>query len=242
FQLILGDYFKVYDYGALIAEQATDLIGWINNHGKVRKIFDGMQKRLSLGLTGQSVVLSYLVANLTRWTTHCIAFMRLLLVQLALQRAVAEFRPAIIKAQVGVATSTEGRRLTADAEAHCKLIEDRSFWNGLEQVVGDIEPICYGTNINQKDSTRLDEILLTLAGMFLHFSDHPEPEVSLAMQKRLEKRWKDSDQQLFILALVLNPFEGLSRFADGAGLDHMKLNAMVLRVSYFEPFIMSPQI
>lgn len=117
------------------------MIGWVNNHGKVRKIFDDAQKRITLGRTGRASVLSYLVANLTRWTTHCIAFMRLLVVQLALQHAVAELRPAIIKAQVCAATSTEGQRLTEDAEAHCNLIEDRSFWNGLEQVVGDIEPV-----------------------------------------------------------------------------------------------------
>ena len=231
--MILGDYFKEYPYGALITEQATDLIAWINNHGKVRSIFDAAQKRISLGRTGKAVILCYLCANLTRWTTHCIAFMRLLLVKLALQTAVIEFRPAIIKAQVGVATSSDGRRLAADAEAHCDLIEDHSFWNGLEQVVGDIEPICYGTNINQKDSTRLDQILLTLAGMYLHFSEHPEPELAAAMKSHLEKRWKDCDQQIFILALVLNPFEGLSRFGESAGLNHIKLNGMVLRVHYF---------
>lgn len=159
--------------------------------------------------------------------------MRLLLLQASLYQAVGALRPAIIKAQVGVATSTEGNRLTAEATAHCDLIEDRSFWNGLEQVVGDIEPICYGTNINQKDSTRLDQILLTLAGMYLHFSDHPEPEVATAMKKRLEKRWKDCDQQIFILALVFNPFESLSHFGPSAGLNHLKLNGMVLRVSHF---------
>ncbi|KZP27364.1 hypothetical protein FIBSPDRAFT_948639 [Athelia psychrophila] len=230
FQLILGDYFKVYPYAAEITEQATAIIAWINNHGKVRTIFDDTQKRISLGRTGRTTILSYLCANLTRWTTHCIAFLRLTQVRLALSSAVVEMRPAIIKAQVGVATAAEGRRLTADAEKHCDLIEDPSFWNGLEQVIGDIEPICYGTNINQKDSTRLDQILLTLAGMYLHFSEHPEVEVAAAMQKHLEKHWKDCDQQIFILALVLNPFEGLSRFGDSAGLNHIKLNGMVLRL------------
>ncbi|KAF8215435.1 hypothetical protein K438DRAFT_1749471 [Mycena galopus ATCC 62051] len=34
FQLILGDYFKVYPYAAEIAEKATGLIAWINDHGK----------------------------------------------------------------------------------------------------------------------------------------------------------------------------------------------------------------
>lgn len=72
-----------------------------------------------------------------------------------------------------------------------------------------------------------------MAGIFLHFSEHPEPELAAAMKSRMEKRWKDCDQQIFILALVLNPFKGLSRFGDSAGLNHIKLNGMVLRVHYF---------
>jgi hypothetical protein len=85
-------------------------------------------------------------------------------------------------------------------------------------VIGDIEPICFGTNINQKDSTRPDQVLLTLTGLYLHFHAHPEPDVAREMTKRLEKRWKDSDQPLFLLALILNPFEMLSCFGPKADL------------------------
>ncbi|KAF8226396.1 hypothetical protein L208DRAFT_1425078 [Tricholoma matsutake] len=36
------------------------------------------------------------------------------------------------------------------------------------------------------------------------------------MTKRIEKRWKALDQPMFILALVLNPFKGISCFGDKA--------------------------
>ncbi|KAJ7107570.1 hypothetical protein C8R44DRAFT_744744 [Mycena epipterygia] len=104
FRLILGDYFKVNDAEALIAEDATTLIGWINNHGKVRKC------------------------------------------------------SAIVAAEAGAATSTEAVHLTEDAERFCVLIEDQAILSGLETVLEDLEPICLGTNINQKDSTRLDQL------------------------------------------------------------------------------------
>ncbi|KAF8142876.1 hypothetical protein K438DRAFT_2111369 [Mycena galopus ATCC 62051] len=107
FQLILGDYFKVYPYAAEISEQATGLIGWINNHGKVRVIFDNAQRELSPDRVGRILILAYLVANLTRWTTHCIAFLRLLILQEYLQFAVLRDRGAIIAAQVGAAQYTE---------------------------------------------------------------------------------------------------------------------------------------
>ncbi|KAJ7670124.1 ribonuclease H-like domain-containing protein [Mycena polygramma] len=229
FQLILGDYFKVHDIAAIIAEDATALIGWLNNHGKVRKIFDDAQATMSQDSNaGVIVILAYLVANLTRWTTHFVAFKRLFDVRQALKLAVFQKRNAIIAAEVGAAVSTEAERLRSDAEHFIALIDDTTFWSGLEMVLGDLEPICLGTNINQKDSTRLDQVLLTIAGIFLRFADHPEPEVKAKMLVRLEKRWKDCDQPAFLLALILNPFEKLSCFGPNANLNQFKCRNLVI--------------
>ncbi|KAJ6605615.1 hypothetical protein B0H10DRAFT_1957205 [Mycena sp. CBHHK59/15] len=143
---------------AVIAEDATALISWINNHGKVCKIFDEAQKIISLDRLGKIIILAYLLA-------------------------VLQNRSAIIAAEVGTTTSTEG------------------------------------TSINQKDSTRLDQVLLTIAGIFLRFADHLEPEVKKAMLIHLEKRWKDCDQHVFLAALVLNLFEKLSCFGPNTNLN-----------------------
>ncbi|KAJ7730528.1 ribonuclease H-like domain-containing protein [Mycena metata] len=231
FQLILGDYFKVNDAAAIIAEDATGLIAWINNHSKVRVIFNEAQRtiQVSNGIV-KIIILAYLVANITRWTTHYVAFVRLFLLREALEFAVLQNRPAIIAAQVGAATSTEAVRLKEDAERFCGLIRDQTFWEGLETVLGDLEPICLGTNINQKDSTRLDQVLLTIAGIYLRFAEHPEKEVRVSMLKRLEKRWKDCDQSVFLLALILNPFEKLSCFGPNANLNQIKCRNMLLMV------------
>ncbi|KAJ6615675.1 hypothetical protein B0H10DRAFT_2220156 [Mycena sp. CBHHK59/15] len=204
----------VYPYGAEIGEKAMSLIAWINNHGTVRKIFDTVQEQLSKDRLERVVVLAYVVANLTRWTTHCIAFLRLLFLREYLQFAVLQSRGAIIAAQVGAAKSTEAERLKEEAIYFCDLISDAEFWSGLTSIVEDIEPICYGTNIYQKDSTRADQVLLTLAGLYLHYIDHPEPEISGGLVARLEKRWKDCDQPLFLVALILNPFEAVDDDSD----------------------------
>ncbi|KAJ6609735.1 ribonuclease H-like domain-containing protein [Mycena sp. CBHHK59/15] len=213
---------------AIIAEDATGLIAWINNHGKVRKIFDSAQAVISKDRdAGRIIILVYLIANITRWTTHFVAFVRLLLLRDALQLAVLTDRSAIIAAQVGVATSTEGERLAADAERFCALIKDTTFWSGLETVIEDLEPICLGTNINQKDSTRLDQVLLTIAGIFLRFADHPEEDVKKLMVTQLEKRWKACDQPAFLAALILNPFENLSSFGPNTNLNQFKCPNLV---------------
>ncbi|KAJ7572767.1 ribonuclease H-like domain-containing protein [Mycena floridula] len=232
-QLILGNYFKVNTLAAQIAEDATALLGWLNNHGRVRKIFDESQAAISSDRLKHIIILSYLVANLTRWTTHYVAFMRLLHLKDALQLAVITHRRGIIEAQVGAAKAREKDHLEEEANMSCDRIMNGMFWNGLENLCGDIEPVCYATNINQKDSTRADQVLLTLIGMYLHFAAHPEPEVARDMCKRLEKRWADCDQLLFLLCLVLNPFESLSCFRTEANFSNYKLRSMIVEASFF---------
>lgn len=221
-----------------VSETATGLIGWINNHGKVRVLMDKSQETISMDRLQRVVVLAYLVANMTRWTTHCTAFIRLLALKAALRLAVMQNRAAIIAAQVCAATGAKARELTADAEHWCDVVDDPMFWESLEHVVGDLEPICFATNIGQKDSTRPDTVLLSLVGIFLHFWEHPINNVATAMNKRTKKRWKDCDQPLFLLSLVLNPFEILSRFGEKAGLNRFKWKDMLLEVRYSVPLLL----
>ena len=139
--------------------------------------------------------------------------------------------------QVGTATSAKERELAADAEYWCEVIDDSMFWEGLEHVVGDLEPICYATNIGQRDSTHANAMLLSLVGIFLHFSKHPIKAVVMVMSKCIEKWWKDCDQPLFLLCLVLNPFEILSQFGEKAGLNRFKWKDMLLQVSMLLQFL-----
>ncbi|KAJ7018009.1 ribonuclease H-like domain-containing protein [Mycena alexandri] len=208
-QLILGDYLTVNVEASEIAEKAIELIHWILSHDRVRKIFDDAQ------FVKNFVVLVYLLANLTRWTTHYIAFRRLLHLRIALRYAVYIHRPEILAAQLGVEKNKKAiLKITAQVNTQCDLIEDNTFWTSLERVVDDMEPICYATNINQADRTRPDQVLLTFAGLFFHFGRHPNRSVSKGMLARIEKRWAALDQPLFVLCLILNPYEGLGRFGD----------------------------
>lgn len=176
-------------------------------------------------------VLSVLVANLTWWTSHLIAFARLLTLKDALRRAVISKWDKIIAAQVGVEKNHQKRqKLEDEATLHCDIIDDADFWRCLKAVVEDLEPICLGLNMNQTDSMCADQAVLTFAGIYLHFKAHPNKAVSIEMLKDIEKQWKDIEQPLFILALVLNPYKGLSRFGDQAAISHFTLNTLVLEV------------
>ncbi|KAF8230460.1 hypothetical protein L208DRAFT_1378509 [Tricholoma matsutake] len=130
-------------------------------------------------------------------------------------------RQDIIAAQVGVEKNLQKKKkLENNAVTHCELIDDGGFWCHLKFVVDDLKPICLGLNMNQTDAMHPDQALLTFAGIFLYFQKHSKCSVANGMTKRIEKCWKALDQPMFMLALVLNPFEGISHFGDKVATYH----------------------
>ncbi|KAJ6564768.1 hypothetical protein B0H19DRAFT_942310 [Mycena capillaripes] len=225
-QLMLLDYFWENKRVLATAEDTTDAIGWINNHERVRDIFEEVQ-----GQQNGGSVLAYLVANLTRWTTHSISFNRLIQLKAPTRQASILRREDIIAAQVGAEKNKKKRKKMEDeANKFCDLFDNPSFWKDLQTVADDIEPICYITNINQGEKTRADQVLLGFAGVYLHFKRHADPGVAAGMMKRIEKRWAAMDQDFFIIAMVLNPYEQISRFGDQAGVSVFTLRSVLMEL------------
>jgi hypothetical protein len=238
-QLMLGDYFAINDVASDVAEQATEAIHWISGHDRVKKIFDDAQ------FTKNFTDLVYLMANITRWNTHYLAFQRLISLEIPIRHAVYLQREEIVRAQVGAEKNKKAiAKITAAANKKCDVLESNEFWTALQTVVDDIEPICYATNINQADATRLDQVLLTFAGVFRHFSNHPNRAIAKGMTARIEKRWAALDQPLFVLCLVLNAYECLERFGDKAVINIFTLNTELIevRIQFFIALIFFPDV
>ncbi|KAJ7206663.1 ribonuclease H-like domain-containing protein [Mycena pura] len=226
-QLILIDYLKENPEAQKTAEESSALVGWINNHERVRDIFDDVQT----GGDPEKTPLAYLSGNLTRWTTHSIAFNRLIRLRAPLREAAVARDKLIIDAQVGAEKNKKKiAAMTKEAKQFIALLDDPRFWKRLQKLAEDIEPITFITNINQGDSTRADQVLLGFAGVFLHFKKHKIPSVAKGMMQRLEKRWAAMDQDFFVMALVLNPYEKLSRFGNDAGIDVFVLEGILLNL------------
>lgn len=192
-----------------------------------KHIFRGMKS----SKTTEEGVLAFLVTNMTCWNMHFIAFDCLYDLKDAMQHVVLSQRQDIIAGQVGVEKNHQKRqKLDDNAAIHCELIDDRGFWHQLKSVIDDIEPICLGLNMNQTDVMHPDQALLTFTGIFLYFQKHTKPSIATGMMKRIKKCWK---ALMFMLALMLNPFEGISQFGDKVVISPFTLHTILLEVRLF---------
>ncbi|KAJ7321098.1 hypothetical protein DFH08DRAFT_970380 [Mycena albidolilacea] len=208
-QLILGDYLKENKAAAALMGELIDFVNWINSHDKVRAIFDNKQQEM-LGKVLDSSP--------------------------PIHAAILNNRDDIVKAQVGAETNARKKMaLEKDTIYQCNKVESNTWWDKLQKrVIPNLEHICYLTNISQSDHVRPDQFLLALAGLFLHFNGFSTREkatervLGQSMFIRIEKRFKELDQVVFVLVLILNPFEKLSRFGDKAKIDVFKLSTELI--------------
>ncbi|KAJ7300515.1 hypothetical protein DFH08DRAFT_828403 [Mycena albidolilacea] len=148
-----------------------------------------------------------------------------------IRAAILNQRDNIIKAQVGAEANTHKiKTLEKDTIYYCNLVESNAWWDKLQKsVIPDLEHICCLTNIAQSNHVRPDQFLLALGGLFLHFHQKSaEHSLGQHMCKHVKKCCKELDQVVFVLTLVLNPSEKLSRFGDKAQIDVLKISTELI--------------
>jgi len=73
-------------------------------------------------------------------------------------------------------------------------------------------PLCGFLNKLQKDTAQLFEVVHCFACTIKIFEEHRDPNFSSRMVERLEARWKEWEQPLLILSIVLHPLYKLEKF------------------------------
>lgn len=79
----------------------------------------------------------------------------------------------------------------------------------IDRIQKILEPLAIAANVSQASYTRLDHVLLTLGNLFRIYSQRVEgfdDDLRMGIIKSLEKRWKKADEDIFIVAVFLNPF------------------------------------
>ncbi|PBK86361.1 hypothetical protein ARMGADRAFT_1047859 [Armillaria gallica] len=138
-------------------------------------------------------VITVIQAVVTRWTTHYLAYHCLLELQSTLK-------------------FLEKRVVTGDVKARQRVnmmlgnINDPLFWHSLARIKVHLEPLAIATNIMQSAFCCLNQVLLTFGLLYMHYTKE------LSATDSVEKLVQKSDQEVFIAAIVLNPFMKLKPF------------------------------
>ena len=93
----------------------------------------------------------------------------------------------------------------------------------LFRIKRHLEPLAIAANVTQSTFCRVDEVLLTFGALMLQYKKlraggDGDQVACDAILASLEKRWLNTDQDIFIAAVVLNPifkhrpFKPISRF------------------------------
>ncbi|EMD37962.1 hypothetical protein CERSUDRAFT_29916, partial [Gelatoporia subvermispora B] len=175
--LVVADYLKVKQPFIAVVDTAVEVIKWFNNHGRALGL---LKEEMRLRFNGK--VYSLILPVITRWTSHYVSCQRLLLVEKAIRALTLYKRPDL--------EGCAGDRADAKAKAKeiVKITESAWFWDNLRQVKKHLKPLAIAVNATQANHARLDVVLLTLGHLYHLFLD------------------PGYDDEIFLLALVLNPY------------------------------------
>ncbi|KAI0830187.1 hypothetical protein BC628DRAFT_1408347 [Trametes gibbosa] len=170
-------------------KQADELIKWLWSR---TYLLEGMP-----GFRGTAKTIIRGVA--TRWTSHYLAYCRLLELQGALHILAND--PRIY--------------LSGNEESHAKtrsmvpIIQNGLFWHSLTRIKQHLEPLAITANMTQSNACRLDQVLITFRRLFQSFSELDSPDedmIKTAVLRSLQMHWDKADQDVFLAAAILNPF------------------------------------
>ncbi|QRV77917.1 hypothetical protein RhiJN_05932 [Ceratobasidium sp. AG-Ba] len=190
--LVLGDLFKIKSELVSSGSDAHRVVKWFLSHTRAFALLQGQQTKSG----GRAH--SYILANITRWTSHCLSIQSLVDDEGPMRATVALYRKELERIGSG-----DRERATFVLDT----VSRPEFWDNIKELVSYLRPLAIALNVAQATDTRLDHILLTLGNLFRLFNvSQIDPLVRACILASLELRWSKSDQDVFILAVFFNPY------------------------------------
>ncbi|RXW12977.1 hypothetical protein EST38_g12878 [Candolleomyces aberdarensis] len=96
-----------------------------------------------------------------------------------------------------------------------------------------LEPLAYAANVIQAAFCRLDTVLLTFGWLVAKYKGMTDPQDQpgcAAIISSLERRWSKTDQEVFIVAVLLHPLFRTKPFKTGSITTNAAVSSLFLRV------------
>ncbi|PBK82051.1 hypothetical protein ARMGADRAFT_1038934 [Armillaria gallica] len=137
----------------------------------------------------------------------------------------------IANENMAAATGQEQKLVTGDAKSQQKaqdmllIMQDPGFWHALARIKNHLELLAIAANVTQAALCHLDQVLLTFGQLYMHYTTAlTEPEDAAVKQvilNSLDRHWENSEQEVFIAALLKEVKDYLGGIGSFASLDIM---------------------
>ncbi|GBC06609.1 hypothetical protein RclHR1_06960007 [Rhizophagus clarus] len=101
-----------------------------------------------------------------------------------------------------------------------EIIDSSAFWNNLNIIVEVLYPYCKILNIIQQDKTRLFQVIYGLTYLIQFWINYEDTQLAAKLIIRLENRWNDWEQPLFLLACLLHPEYKTNQFKNNIKINY----------------------
>ncbi|PKY19610.1 hypothetical protein RhiirB3_384220 [Rhizophagus irregularis] len=164
---------------------------------------------------------SIVIPGETRWNSHYFCFKSLIRSKQALRNLAIHYE----RPQIG-----SGDELYLNSEL-CQILLDNDWWEKIELLQDILLPYCGVLNKLQCDKARLYEVLHAL-GYFMQFwKQFPDTDLGNQMIDRLEKRWSQWEQPLFLLSFALHPKYRFAYF--NSDLNNLSFTSLGRYLTYY---------
>ncbi|EJD50040.1 hypothetical protein AURDEDRAFT_161064 [Auricularia subglabra TFB-10046 SS5] len=203
-QLIIGDLIKNDPELKALLNWALDVSKWFLNHSAA---LEHLHEEQTLHL-GCAIALTLLLPVITRWGAHYCSTSRLLRLKQAVQMACPRHANDWLAFRTRSDSKEEGRAHRAPrTETVIQMIKNDQFWKDLLCTKEHLELLAVASHILQSDRTRPDHVTFALGNYVrIYNQPHVKPSIRNTVLPNVEKRWDKADQEVFIAAVLLNPY------------------------------------
>ncbi|KAF8956006.1 hypothetical protein BDZ97DRAFT_1672403, partial [Flammula alnicola] len=228
--LVVGDFFRSKSPLLQYAEMACELITWLRSKTRILA----------------HLPLSVLRAILTRWTAHYVAFRRLLQLYASLQALMYSDISKPESERVLISGDSKAKR---KAREMVEIIKNQVFWHNIAlyvsiffneimliytgRITRYLEPLAIAANIVQESFCRIDQVLLTFGFLMMKYLDVKMSQDTVgrdAIINSIEARWAKSDQEVFVAAVLVNPFYRTLPFAPLPCFNQSQIRVLLTRL------------
>ncbi|KAJ7637806.1 ribonuclease H-like domain-containing protein [Mycena rosella] len=205
--LVVGEVLEIEIPCMLSVDEGLDIVKWFTNHSRAIGLLADQQK-LTERFEKTHRILRLIFPVISQWIYYFLAVCRILIVSPPMRVLHLQHHKVLIEC---AGPKADAR---AKAEEILAPIDNPQFWKNLTEVKILLEPLAIAAKCMQAPDAGLDQVLLMLGNLYrIYGAPEINSHVRTCIRKSLKKCWLPMEQDVFILAVYLNPYIRCAAFS-----------------------------